>query len=475
MNILANETMDGEPEETPRSACYRCHSQKLRCVQIRGRKDCVRCSRAGGECVTRPSKRIRQGKASAMRKEKVSPEALSACDSNLGELFTYGKVGPTGELKHEKDHRCILIPGLAHAYDLNGFDSIPSDECLDVDHHLQLPTVENFDSVIGSTEPSLSGMDFIENQSAALNTAPLPMELVQEWNNQQDSAQDSGGDRSYQSNSEEGQESDWIGALFSLNAKLDQNQRATMKFIETCQKGFVNFEASQSKPKFQLNSGWEFTTAQPTCPFERIFDLSMQLLLLIDKASRPMIRTDGANNSLTQFDPFPANGRIDQADSEPLVYLGDKANLFLLLSCYTRLLGSFCSVFECFHWILTSNEDQNSPDRAVRYIHSFLPRIQMGDVTLCVNPRFDLAMVLNSAENTLNELNKSIQKAFVEKRLDRPDRPFPKGIDCLIEQPGGSPSSDQGGLSEVAHSWQTTIQDVSSPVLKMIDALKEVI
>jgi hypothetical protein len=99
--VFETKMMDVESENTPRSACYRCHSQKLRCVQARGQNDCVRCSRVGAVCVTRPSKRVRQGKSTATRKERVSSEALSACNSSHGskasaselasELSTHGK------------------------------------------------------------------------------------------------------------------------------------------------------------------------------------------------------------------------------------------------------------------------------------------------------------------------------------------------------------------------------------------------
>jgi hypothetical protein len=360
---------------------------------------------------------------------------------------------------------------------------MPSWENLDGDHHISLPTAESglcspgelhWDSVIASS--SLSGMNSMDNQSTVLNTGSLPMEMVEEWSNQQDSSHGSGDDRSYQRNTEEDRDCDWLEALFCLHAKLGQHERSTLNFVETCLVGFAGYESSPSS--IQSNSSAELTKprAKPTCPFEKIFDLSMQLLLLIGKVSKPTDDANRAENTFMQFENSFVTGKSDELGLKSVVYFADKANLFLLFSCYTRLLGSFCSVFECFHRIIRSSHTESSQNCAVRYIQSLLPRIQMGDVTLCANPRFDLAMILNSAENTLNELQMSMKNAFLEKKVDAPPTKTPESlVGCFLGQPGERPSSTQGGVSEVAQIWETTIRDINSTALNVIKVLKEAV
>ncbi|KAB8077311.1 hypothetical protein BDV29DRAFT_62148 [Aspergillus leporis] len=226
----------------------------------------------------------------------------------------------------------------------------------------------------------------------------------------------------------------------------------------------MDFEASKSNTNLESTAEWRRPKLQPACPFEETFGLSMQLLLLIGNASQQRVELDASGNinTFTGFETSLTNGASNLATFESLTYLGDKANLLLLLSCYTRLLGSLCSMLECFNRIIaTSNKD--SSDHAIRYIHSFLPRIQMGEVPLCANPRFDLAMVLNSAESTLIELNECIRKKLLVNTLKIPPADMPAMLmDCILEQTENTLLSEQGDSTKLTQSWQKTIRDIST-------------
>ncbi|KAJ5198034.1 uncharacterized protein N7498_007151 [Penicillium cinerascens] len=300
------------------------------------------------------------------------------------------------------------------------------------------------------------------------------MELVSEWTNEQVSLHDNHEDRPYLSNIEEDPENKWVEALFNLNAKVGKNQRAILVFNPACEKGFVDFVESGLNTNLGATAEWRRPKLQPACSFEETFDLSMQLLLLIGDTSqrRTELDTSGNIHAFTGFETSLANGASNPASSGFLTYLGDD---LLLLSCYLRLLGSLCSMLECFNRII-ARSDKGSLDHAIRYIHSFLPRIQMGAVSLCANPRFDIAMVLNSAESTLVELNECIVKRLLTNTLERPPADMPAlFMDCFLEQSDRSSFSDQGDSSEMRPSWQMTIRDIQSTALEKISMLKRAI
>jgi len=89
-------------------ACYRCHSQKLRCIRPRDEMDCRRCTRAGIDCVARPSIRTRHS-----RNAKALQETLSV--STPPHLRGSSAVLPLPSVDVSKNSACvfsvILKPG----------------------------------------------------------------------------------------------------------------------------------------------------------------------------------------------------------------------------------------------------------------------------------------------------------------------------------------------------------------------------
>ncbi|EJP66435.1 uncharacterized protein BBA_04375 [Beauveria bassiana ARSEF 2860] len=76
------------------TACYRCHSQKLRCTRAVGQDACLRCARAGAYCVMRPSKRQQQKRPSLDPEQScIAGHDLQAPISNSGNFAQPLKQG----------------------------------------------------------------------------------------------------------------------------------------------------------------------------------------------------------------------------------------------------------------------------------------------------------------------------------------------------------------------------------------------
>jgi hypothetical protein len=192
--------------------------------------------------------------------------------------------------------------------------------------------------------------------------------------------------------------------------------------------------------------------------------------------------------------------------------LENSADLLLMLSCYTRLLGIFSSVFECFHQIIIT--DAASSTHALNHIHTFLPKVYIGAVSFQTNPRLALSVVLDSVQNMVAELTRGMMRVvqFVDNRNDDESTtsagtqmPEEEGlVDCSLEQKARvsdsthSPSRARaisqaskgcgealslpdrecaaaGSEGVLIDSWRRTIHTVSSTALNAIRVLKEAI
>ncbi|KAM3464254.1 hypothetical protein NHJ6243_002561 [Beauveria neobassiana] len=75
------------------TACYRCHSQKLRCTRAVGQDACLRCARAGAYCVMRPSKRQQKRPSLDQEQSSIAGHDLQAPISNAGNFAQPLKQG----------------------------------------------------------------------------------------------------------------------------------------------------------------------------------------------------------------------------------------------------------------------------------------------------------------------------------------------------------------------------------------------
>jgi hypothetical protein len=324
-----------------------------------------------------------------------------------------------------------------------------------------------------------------------------------------------------------GAASDWVAGDFTLNTKVGEHQRAMRTFIEACQRGFLVELDTHASP-FGCNTPNELSPTLSTFTFmETTLRLATELLALVSEdmpSSSEQVeqRTradadadlEASRSNSAQSSDFPSTrGQPVIASSSSLE---DTANILLLLSCYTRLLCIFSSVFKCFHHTLTANcaSLQSNPNHALGYILTYLPKLYIGTLSFQANPRLALRMVLDSVQNIVAELTRGMMRVvqFVDRNDDEsitsPKKQMPEEeglVDCSLEQKAQvsdsthSPSRARANLKAskgcgeplslpdrecaaagseqraLLDSWRTTIHTVSSTASNTIMVLKEAI
>ncbi|KAL2799945.1 hypothetical protein BJX66DRAFT_210126 [Aspergillus keveii] len=559
--------LDDEAETlTLRSACSRCHGHKLRCVQVRGAQGCVRCTRAGVKCVARPSKRVRQNQRQGWehgkkntRLEHSSSRGASRSGCRCMEQGQSVAASPSvriAETVEMGQSRLNDLPLTPHT-PANDFDVISYWETFESeDQSSSLPTLEEGGNLSGlhlsredlGFQPAMHVDVDVDMNCAALDPAtlsvllpsPASTDLSQEWNRHPQStesstAHENGNDyfsprettsATTQKCEEQDRESnthtasDWVAGVFTLNAKVGEHQRAMRTFIEAYQRGFVEFSINSPAMALGSNPPMELSPNLGACTFlETILHLAMELLAFVSEEipaslESDLERSDTQSSQASRNTIVAATGHFTKTTT---LALEDTANILLMLSCYTRLLGLFSSVFEGFHHTILANPvSSESSCQALDYIHIFLPKMYIGTVSLQKNTRLALRMVLDSVQNMVAELTRGMMRVvqFVDRNDDGSttsagtqmpeeeglvDRSLGQktqvsdltgslsrtGMEIKVRKDcGGDPSSSttlsegESGTSSkgvLLNSWQTTIQTVSSTALDTIIKLKDTI
>ncbi|KAL3497161.1 hypothetical protein BJX62DRAFT_192479 [Aspergillus germanicus] len=567
--------LDDETETlTLRSACSRCHGHKLRCVQVRGAQGCVRCTRAGVKCVVRPSKRARQNHAQGLEQGKKSTglESSSSRDASRSGCRCMEqeqsvaaspsvRIAETVEMGQSRLNDLPLTPHTP----ANDFDVISYWETFESeDHSSSLSALEEEGNLNGlhlpredlCFQPEIQVDVDVDVNCAALDPrslslllpSPASTDSSREWNSHRQSkhsyaAHEGGSDyfsqrgtttRTTAATTQKCEEqdrggktstvSDWVARVFTLNAKLHEHQRGMRTFIETCQRGFVEFNS----PAMPLGPD-ALNELSPTLStgifLETTLGLAMELLALVSEEVPSSSAEQVLQRAGTYADADQASRSTTAQSSDLLSTVGqrvvassleDSADFLLMLSCYTRLLGIFSSVFKCFHQIITANcaSSQSNPTHALDYVLTYLPKVYIGTLSFQTNPRLALTMVVDLVQNMVAELTRSMMRIvqFVDSRnVDASttsagtQMPEQEGlVDCSLEQKAQvsdsihSPSRARANLKAskgcgerlslpdrecaaassegvLIDSWRTTIQTVSSTASSTIRVLKDAI
>jgi hypothetical protein len=138
-----------------------------------------------------------------------------------------------------------------------------------------------------------------------------------------------------------------------------------------------------------------------------------------------------------------------------------------MLSCSTRLLGIFSSVFTCFHQILITDSAQS--ELKLNHIHTFLPKVSIGPVPVHgSSSRLTLAMVLDSAQNVVAELTAGMMRAVqvvvdgdedgLSTTLEETQIPGQEGLrDCALQRGGRQLSGPIGRLGRGRGRTETRV------------------
>lgn len=353
-------------------ACYRCHSQKLRCIYARGNIACERCNRAAAPCLPRPSKRNRQRNSNSNAKnaapEDRSPSIFSVPTENLNysliddlpestgfaEVYSPFELAATSDVNHE------MTAALEQSYcsPANVFDCDTDSSHKSLDEALQQ-----------CEQSKVASLHETNDSTANQNTCPhldvrSPGYVLT---------------------------NDWIGALISLNTNLDESRKPLIEFIARCQK--------VDNARF----------ADQTSPLEQTMSVAIALLKVCD-----IIQSEGEGGCKERTADGTAPNATLVRETELgagtlHLELGATANELLLLSCHIRFLQGFCTVLECFQNMLASVNRSNCSmeDALARLVH-LLPHPRVGAIPLDASYKLQIATFLGSVEALVNELHDKV-------------------------------------------------------------------
>lgn len=129
----------------------------------------------------------------------------------------------------------------------------------------------------------------------------------------------------------------------------------------------------------------------------------------------------------------------------------DQASRILLLSCYTCLLASLCEMFTSLQHLLGNAHAVQTPTRLSLKLHSTLPSIDIGSLSLDPAPELRATIVLALAQSLVDDISLKFKTTLSTRKV------ADGNTDTMLEEREGRSStisslrSERGGRYELGN------------------------
>ncbi|KAI1643975.1 uncharacterized protein F4817DRAFT_367936 [Daldinia loculata] len=358
------------PDPIQRSACDRCHGQKLRCMRSASGGACVRCTRARAICTWSPSLRSKRGlKPKAMNDHHDDRHSSVNREDNLDSVKTTENGPP---------HSTSATPGPICQLSLSDMNFSLGSDLFQCDSALwQTPLIEDSTSgssptLVTSTSPPLSQ---VPSQDAS-NT--WQDRFNQEW------AMLSTEQQSPLKNDSPAGKQDPLrdDVQEPLCLPLDIIQSLSDLNVET-------FSLSSTIPKPPISTSQPLSWKDKDFAIDKTFQLSQRFIEALDKLY-PRQPGGSAQDSITS--------PIRESSTSRLASF-DQASFLLVLSCYQRLIEIYNDIFGNMQACL----DRSSVTAPEDYVR--MPDVKVGSFSLPNSSALQITLVLQLARHLLQRMS----------------------------------------------------------------------
>ncbi|KAI0853026.1 hypothetical protein F5Y00DRAFT_225177 [Daldinia vernicosa] len=358
------------PDPIQRSACDRCHGQKLRCMRSASGGACIRCTRAKAACTWSPSLRSKKG---------LKPEAMNGLyddrnnsvnrEDNLDPVKINGNSLPRSTPAVAGPICQLSLPDMNFSL---GNDLFQCDSALWQTPLITGSTSSSSPTLVTSTSPSLSQ---IPSQDAS-NT--WQDRFNQEW--AMLSAEQQSPPKNDSPAEKQGPLRDNMRGPPCL--PLDIIQSLSDLNVET-------FSLSSAIPKPPVSTSQPLSWKDKDFAIDRTFQLSQRFIEVLDKLYPRQLGSSAQD---------PIISPIRESSTSRLASF-DHASFLLVLSCYQRLIGIYNDIFGNMQACL----DRSSVTAPEDYVR--MPDVKVGSFSLPNSSALQITLVLQLARHLLQRMS----------------------------------------------------------------------
>ncbi|KAI1099538.1 hypothetical protein F4804DRAFT_345447 [Jackrogersella minutella] len=347
------------PHPIQRSACDRCHGQKLRCMRTTSGGACVRCTKARAICTWGPSLRCRRGLSPSDTVDERHSHAFTPLPTNALCLFTH------------PDSSFILGDGV-----------FPDDSTL-------WPAPLIHDSASGSS----STLIMSANSPLSPTSQLQPQNTSNTWQDRFNR------EWAILSSEEEPLMEDDISEEQSALPKDQEQERSVLPIAVIRELSNLNvdlFSLSSSVPEPPTSTSQPLSWKDKDFAIDKTFQLSQRFIEALDK----LYPRSAATQSVSS--PSQRTG-----SDQPTPF--DQASFLLMLSCYQRLMETYDDIFGNVQACL----DRSAVTAPEDYVA--MPNVKVGTFSLPNSSALQITLVLQLARHLLQRMG-SIIKALDQSR-----------------------------------------------------------